>query len=162
MPSPSTNGSAATSSSLANAAAPLSLALLGTGEVRIPPESAGGILDLGYVDEELKHDGYAACLALCQPSVNESLSIVLMEAWLAGTAGIVNARCAVTEGHCARSNGGLAFRDYYEFEECVHLLLERPGLREALAAGGRRYAERDYSWDAALGRYREAFGRFGL
>ena len=145
-----------------NPAQPLSLALLGTGEVRIPPESAGGILDLGYVDEELKHDGYAACLALCQPSVNESLSIVLMEAWLAGTAGIVNARCAVTEGHCARSNGGLAFRDYYEFEECVHLLLERPGLREALAAGGRRYAERDYSWDAALGRYREAFGRFGL
>lgn len=145
-----------------NPARPLKLVLLGTGEVRIPPECAGDILDVGYVDEELKHDGYAASLALCQPSVNESLSIVLMEAWLAGTAGIVNGRCAVTADHCARSNGGLAFRDYYEFEECVHLLLDRRGLREALAAGGKRYAGTEYSWDAVLGRYREAFDRFGV
>lgn len=145
-----------------NPAKPLSLVLLGTGEVRIPPDSAGDILDIGYVDEALKHDGYAACLALCQPSVNESLSIVLMEAWLAGTAGLVNARCTVTSDHCARSNGGLAFRDYYEFEECVHLLLDRPGLRESLAAGGARYAENEYSWDAALKRYRGALDRFGV
>ena len=145
-----------------NPARPLSLVLLGTGDVRIPPECADGILDAGYVDEDLKHDGYAASLALCQPSVNESLSIVLMEAWLAGTAGLVNGRCAVTADHCARANGGLAFRDYYEFEECIHLLLERRGLREALAAGGRRYAETEYSWGASLARYREAFDRFGV
>ena len=145
-----------------NPARPLSLVLLGTGDVRIPPECADGILDAGYVDEDLKHDGYAASLALCQPSVNESLSIVLMEAWLAGTAALVNGRCAVTADHCARSNGGLAFRDYYEFEECIHLLLERRGLREALAAGGRRYAETEYSWGASLARYREAFDRFGV
>ena len=145
-----------------NPAQPLSLVLLGTGEVRIPPECAGDIHDIGYVDEDLKHDGYAASLALCQPSVNESLSIVLMEAWLAGAPGLVNARCAVTSDHCARANGGLAFRDYYEFEECVHLLLERKGLRESLAAGGKRYAGREYSWDAVLKRYREAFDRFDV
>ncbi|MEI6633671.1 MAG: glycosyltransferase family 4 protein [Chlamydiota bacterium] len=145
-----------------NPAHPLSLVLLGTGEVRIPPECAGDILDIGYIDEDLKHDGYAASLALCQPSVNESLSIVLMEAWLAGAPGLVNGRCAVTSDHCTRANGGLAFRDYYEFEESLLYLLGHAGLRERLAAGGRRYVEREYSWNAVMKRYDAAFALFDI
>jgi glycosyltransferase involved in cell wall biosynthesis len=140
----------------------LKLLFLGTGDVTIPPELSRDVIDLGYVSEELKHDCYAASLALCQPSTNESLSIVLMEAWLAGAAGMVNGNCAVTSFHCIRANGGLLFRDYCEFAECLLFLMEREGLREHLAAGGRRYVETAYSWDAVLKRYEAAFDQFGL
>ncbi len=140
----------------------LKLVLLGTGEVMIPQELSRDALDLGYVSEELKHDGYAASLALCQPSTNESLSIVLMEAWLAGAPGLVHADCAVTSFHCVQANGGLLFRDYCEFAECILYLMEKHGLRERLAAGGRRYVETEYSWGAVIKRYDEAFGKFGL
>jgi glycosyltransferase involved in cell wall biosynthesis len=141
---------------------PLRLVLLGTGDVELPPELGRAVLDPGYISEDLKHDGYAASLALCQPSVNESLSIVLMEAWLAGTAAFVHGDCAVTSWHCLRSNGGLLFHDYCEFEECLLYLMEKPGLREGLAAGGRRYVLKEFSWDAILKRYGEAFDKFGI
>ena len=61
---------------------------------------------------------------MCQPSVNESFSIVLMEAWLAGTPVLVHARCPVTTHHVFQAGGGLAFEDFYEFAEALDLLLE--------------------------------------
>lgn len=140
----------------------LALLLLGTGEVSIPNECSRDIVDLGYVPEDLKHDAYAASIALCQPSVNESLSIVLMEAWLAGAAALVHEQCAVTSWHCRQSNGGLLFRDYYAFEECLLYLMEHGDLRDRLAAGGRAYVRREYSWDTVLNRYDAAFARFGF
>jgi glycosyltransferase involved in cell wall biosynthesis len=140
----------------------LKLLFLGSGDLTIPPELSRDVIDLGYVKEGLKHDCYAASLALCQPSTNESLSIVLMEAWLAGAAGLVNGNCAVTSFHCMQANGGLLFRDYCEFSECLLFLMEREGLREKLAAGGRRYVETEYSWDAVLKRYEAAFDQFGV
>lgn len=140
----------------------LRLLFLGTGDLTIPPELSRDAIDLGYVSEELKHDCYAASLALCQPSTNESLSIVLMEAWLAGTAGLVNGNCAVTSFHCMQANGGLIFRDYCEFAECLLFLMEREGLRGKLALGGRRYVEKEYSWAAVMKRYEAAFDQFGV
>jgi glycosyltransferase involved in cell wall biosynthesis len=140
----------------------LKLALLGTGQVDIDPALSRDVLDCGFVREDLKHDGYAASMAFCQPSTNESFSIVVMEAWLAGTPSLVHADCAVTSYHCLRSNGGLLFRDYYEFEECLLSMLEQKRLREALAAGGRRYVLNEFSWSSILKRYRDAFDRFGI
>jgi len=140
----------------------LALVLLGTGDVMIPEDAAGDIHDLGYIAEDFKHDAYAASLAICQPSVNESFSIVLMEAWLAGAAGLAHGGCAVTARHCLDSNGGLLFHDYYTFEECILYLLEHKGLRDRLAAGGRAYVQREYSWDAVLKGYDTAFAKFGF
>ena len=140
----------------------IKLVLLGTGDVEIDPALSKVVLDFGYVKEDLKHDGYSASLALCQPSVNESFSIVLMEAWLAGTTALVHAGCAVTSHHCLRSNGGLLFRDYFQFEEGLLCLMEDRELRDALAARGRRYVLKEFSWDTILKRYDDAFERFGF
>jgi len=37
---------------------------------------------MGFVQKQDKYDAFAATSLLCQPSVNESFSIVILELWL--------------------------------------------------------------------------------
>lgn len=102
----------------------------------------------------------AGATAFCQPSINESLSIVLMQAWAAGAPAIVHAECAVTKHHCEVSNGGLWFRNYAEFEAIVDRLSSSEQLRSALSADGRRYVEQEYAWPVVIDRFHEAVDRW--
>jgi glycosyltransferase involved in cell wall biosynthesis len=77
----------------------------------------------------------------------ESLSIVTLEAWSVGTPVMVNGGSAVLRGHCIRSNGGLYYTDYDEFEACLDLLLENRDLADALGRNGKTYIEQNYQWD---------------
>ncbi len=131
----------------------LRLVLTGSGPVDPPDGSAAQVLDLGFVSEAEKREAMAGALAFCHPSVNESLGIVLLEAWMARTPALVHAGGAVLPDQCRRSGGGLWFRDYAEFEEAVMLLLDRPDLRNALGAAGRRFVETEYAWDAVMARF---------
>lgn len=134
----------------------VNLILTGTGTVEIPSGMAGHVLDVGHVEEEHKRTLMAGALAFCHPSVNESLSIVLLEAWLAGTPALVRAQSEVLRDHCERSNGGLWFRTYPEFEEELLLLLDNPELRTAMAEAGRKYVLREYAWEKVEARLMEA------
>jgi glycosyltransferase involved in cell wall biosynthesis len=138
---------------------PLKLLLLGTGEVDLRGGGDEDVLDLGFVPRQEKIDAMAASLAFCQPSVNESFSIVLMETWLAGRPVLVNGRCAVTRDHVERSNGGLWFDDYLTFEECLCRFLDLPEEGASMAGLGGDYVRRNYSWDAVLDRFEEALGK---
>ena len=140
----------------------LCLVLVGKGAVEIPPDRRHDILDLGFLPEQDKLDAYAAALALCQPSLNESFSIVMMEAWLAGTPALVHANCAVTREHCLEANGGLFFADTEEFAETVELLQGVPALRQDLGVQGRRYVLRHFTREAVVANYLEAFKRWGF
>jgi glycosyltransferase involved in cell wall biosynthesis len=140
----------------------LRLVLVGKGAVEIPPDRRHDILDLGFLPEQDKLDAYAAALALCQPSLNESFSIVMMEAWLAGTPALVHANCAVTREHCLEANGGLFFADTEEFAETVELLQGVPALRQDLGIQGRRYVLRHFTREAVVANYLEAFERWGF
>lgn len=135
-----------------------SLVLMGAGAVEIPFDSSHVVFDLGRVTEREKWDGYAAAFAFCQPSVNESLSIVLLESWLAGRPALVNKGCDVTSEHARLSGGGLAFSDYPEFAECLWVLLEDRGLAEGMGEAGRRYVEEEYNWDSVIERLFMALG----
>jgi glycosyltransferase involved in cell wall biosynthesis len=125
----------------------LNLVLGGSGPVQIPPLHRRRIHDLGFVSEAMKLDACAASVALVQPSLNESFSIVMMESWLCGTPVLVNARCKATRAHCERSNGGLYFADYPQFAECLEYLLDHPEERAAMGRRGREYALRRFGWD---------------
>ena len=127
---------------------PLRLVFTGTGEISIPKEISDSVTDLGFVSEQEKLDAMAGAVSFCHPSVNESLSIVILEAWLAGTPALVHARSAVMQSQCRKSNGGLWFRDYPEFEEALLFLLDQPAGREALASAGKSFTEREYCWSA--------------
>jgi glycosyltransferase involved in cell wall biosynthesis len=134
------------------------LVLMGVGDVSIPADSSNLVFDLGRVTERHKWDGYSAASVFCQPSVNESLSIVLLESWLAGAPAMVNAGCEVTREHVRSSGGGIAFSGYPEFAEGLLMLLEDAGLRHELGDAGRRYVEEEYNWDSVVERLFEALG----
>lgn len=80
------------------------LVCMGQGAMKLPLHP--GITDLGFVAEETKHDVLAGAQALVLLSPNESLSIVLLEAWLQGIPVIVTRRCDVLVEQVERSGGG--------------------------------------------------------
>lgn len=133
------------------------LVLIGGGQINVPPELKHQVVDLGFVSPEDKYNAYTAASVLCQPSVNESFSIVIMESWLSGTPVIVNGRCAVTKDFCVASNGGLYYDNDYEFSEALWWLLYHEETRSKLGAQGRRYVLDHFSWNVVLNRYVEFF-----
>ncbi|MBN1135180.1 MAG: glycosyltransferase family 4 protein [Anaerolineae bacterium] len=133
---------------------PLKLALAGSGPLRLPNHP--DVVPLGFLDPADLHDAYAAALVLCQPSLVESFSIVLMEAWLAGTPALVHGGCPVTRDHVVQSNGGLYFTSAAEFAETLDWLLDHPQARQQMGALGRAYVQREYSWPVVLDRFRAA------
>ena len=137
---------------------PLTLGLGGEGEVinLARPD----IVELGFLSEEQKRDAFAAASVFCQPSVNESFSIVLMEAWLQGTPALVHGDCAVTSEHVAASGGGWAFRSYEEFRDALDAAFASDDTRRAKGEQGRQYVTDHYTWDAVIGRLLEALDRF--
>lgn len=135
-----------------------SLVLLGAGAVEVPAEASHLIFDLGRATEQEKWDAYAAASVFCQPSVNESLSIVLLESWLAGTPALVNRACDVTREHVAASGGGLCFDGYDEFAEALLMLLSDDARAAALGEAGRAYVASEYNWDSVISRLYGALG----
>jgi glycosyltransferase involved in cell wall biosynthesis len=132
----------------------LKLVLMGHGPEPIPKHS--DVIRLGFKHGQAKADVYAAAAVLCQPSVNESFSIVVMESWLCGVPVLVHADCAVTWEHVVRSNGGLYFRDYDEFEAALDLMLGDESFRRRLCENGMRYARAQYNWYVVLQRFQDA------
>ncbi|GAK52772.1 hexosyltransferase [Candidatus Moduliflexus flocculans] len=123
----------------------LTMVLMGKAVMTLP--DLPDVRMLGFVSDEDKINGMAAANALLMPSQMESLSIVMLEAWSVGTPVMATAHGAVVKGHCLRSNGGLYYGDYDEFEACVDLLLERRDLAAALGSNGKAYIEQHFQWD---------------
>ena len=83
------------------------------------------MLNAGLLDPEERRAAYAEALALVNASHIESLSLVLMEAWLEGTPGLVAAGSEVLREHVERAGGGLVFGTYEEFRTAVDDLVSR-------------------------------------
>lgn len=132
------------------------LRLLVAGSGPLTPPRHRAFHYCGFVTEAEKRNLYAGALAVCQPSHNESFSLVIMESWLAGRPALVSDHCPVTRGHVERSRGGLAFRDYDEFAGAVSWLLDNPTLGERMGRNGRDYVLRNYTWEAVVDRFAAA------
>ena len=121
------------------------LVLTGSGDIDPSDSLRPHIIDLGYVDEPTKQAAMAGAVAFCHPSVNESLSIVLLESWLAGTPGLVHAKGRVLCHQCRTAHGGLWFRDYADFEQALTWLLDHPDEARRLGDQGRSFVLREYA-----------------
>ncbi len=130
------------------------LRLVVAGDGSIDPESKPpGVLDLPRLNELDKRSACAGALALCQPSTNESFSIVIMEAWLEGTPVLVNSRCAVTRHHVCEADGGLHFSNAAELAAQVRYLQEHRAEAAQIGQQGREYVRQRYSWNQVLSRF---------
>ncbi|NJM07996.1 glycosyltransferase family 4 protein [Candidatus Gracilibacteria bacterium] len=110
----------------------------------------GAAHDLGFVGVAEKFDACAAASALCQPSLHESFSIVLMEAWIAGTPALVHSDCTVTREFCAMSGGGLDFRDAEGFSRQLSAIVADAENARRMGAAGRAFVLANYTWDTVL------------
>ena len=128
------------------------LALVFAGPVVHDLPAHPDVLVTGMVDEPVKWGLLRGARALVNPSANESFSLVVLEAWMAGIPAVVNGRCPATREHCERSGGGLWFEGYAQFETIVDRLADAE-LRTTLAARGAAYVERTYHWPSLAERY---------
>lgn len=131
---------------------PLKLVL--AGPVADRPSPSPDVVVTGPVTEAVKWGLLRGAQALVSPSPFEAFSLVVVEAWTAGTPVLVNANCLATSEHVHRSGGGLAFAGYGQFEVAVERLAGDAGLRDALAARGAAYVERNFTWPVIIDRYR--------
>lgn len=107
----------------------------------------------GFASKRDKARACASALALCQPSLNESFSLVIMESWLMGRPVLVHRDCAITQGHVQRSKGGLWFRTYEEFVAAFEWLRDHPQEATQMGANGRAYVRQNYTWSAVADRF---------
>lgn len=128
----------------------LKLVLMGKEIIRVPDTK--DIISLGFVSDEDKFNGLAACEFLVLPSQFESLSMVVLEAMKIGKPVLVNGKCEVVKGHCVRSNGGLYYQNFYEFEGCMDYLMNHADICKKMGKNGQTYVAENYQWDVIIKR----------
>ncbi len=136
------------------------LVLVGPGGFEARRDDAGSIIDLGVVDEREKFEALAGATVLVNPSLLESFSLSVMEAWQVGRPVLVNQGCAVTRHHVARAHGGLVFQDGPSFAEALDRLSADGRLSARLGRNGKAYVKREFGWPEVLQRTLAALERF--
>ncbi len=136
---------------------PLKLVLIGSGEAPCGDD----VIPLGFVSEQDKLDCMAAALALVNPSVNESFSIVIMESWLQARPVLVHRGCQVTRDHVQESGGGLCFEQGAQFGAALDLLLAEPSIGDRMGRQGKAYVESRYTHPVLAARFREILDLLG-
>lgn len=135
----------------------LKLVLIGGGDIKLPSAIKKNVYDLGFVSIQDKYDAYSAAELLCQPSKHESFSYVIMESWLCERPVLVHEGCNVTQNFVKESNGGLYFKDYFEFEGEVDYICENPQKAKVMAMNGKNYVLQNFSWEVMIEKYRKYF-----
>lgn len=118
------------------------MVVIGTEVMPIPFHD--DIIHMGFLTEPEKWEAMASCDWLVMPSVQESLSMVLLEAWSVGRPAIVNGKCGVLVDHCQAAHGGLWYNNWDEWDAIVRMVDETT--KTALGERGRAYVSEQYSW----------------
>lgn len=137
----------------------LKLVLMGKAVCDIPKHK--DIISLGFVSDEDKFDGIKGAKALVLPSKFESLSISVLEAMTLSKPVIVNGICDVLKGHCVKSNGGLYYKNYFEFEGCLNYMLQHEEVYEMMCKNARQYVEDYFQWDDIMRKFDRIIEKVG-
>ena len=113
--------------------------------------AATRVVRLSRIDDRRLAALYRGALCLCVPSFAEGFCLPVLEAQALGCPVVCSDRSATPE---VAGEGALTFdpADATALAACLGRLLDEPGLRETLAAQGRRNQAR-YTWDATARGY---------
>ncbi|MGU3471608.1 glycosyltransferase family 4 protein [Paenibacillus sp. D51F] len=125
----------------------LKLVLVGKPVLKVPTNK--DIISLGFIDDKEKAAAIYYSDFLIMPSKYESLSLVVLEAFLFKKAVLVNAHSEVLKGHCEKSNGGLYYQDYEEFKACLQVMEDKNFLN-ILGKNGEAYVKENYTWEKTM------------
>ncbi|MBD3414730.1 MAG: glycosyltransferase [Candidatus Aminicenantes bacterium] len=138
----------------------LDLVLMGKQLMELPDH--GNIRYIGFVPLEDKNAAMQAAALSIHPSYLESLCMAALESLAAGTPILVQEQTEPLKDHCLKSNAGLWYSEYHDFQAAVSLLLDDRKLRRIMGKKGRSYVKEHYSWDQVLGKYKKAFKFLGF
>lgn len=134
---------------------PPGLVLIGEGDLadKINWNEWPNTIHLPWIAPGEKRYALENALALVQPSLLESFSLVVMEAWQHGTPVIVHRHCRATHYHVEESRGGVAVATAAEYAHAVERFQDDPQQRKKCGEQGHRYVNEHYSWDAVIDRF---------
>jgi len=126
------------------------LVTAGPGEAEVVPRLRGRIIDVGLLSDEQRNNALAAALAYVQPSMHESYSRTLMEAWLAGTPALIRKGSTVVEWHLANCGGGFVFGGPRDLSAHLGRLVSDEKAAMEMGVKGREYVLDNYQWPHVL------------
>lgn len=126
---------------------PLKLIVMGNIDDKMTLTHSEDIIYKGFVTDEQKTAIIANARLLVMPSFYESLSIVILESMAAGRPVLVNGNCAVLKGQCIRSNAGLYYTNYFEFEEALRYMLSNETAYRQMCENGLQFVKENYNWE---------------
>src|SRR2546428_8697791 len=115
--------------------------------------SDGRLHVLGQIDEAQKASLLRQCRGLILPSLYESLSLSVLEAWAFGKPVVARKGSKVLEEHLRRCDGGILFEDARSLSEAIKLLQSNSKLSEKMGERGRSYVAKKYSWQRVVDSY---------
>lgn len=83
-----------------------------------------------------------------------------MGRWLAKRPVLVSEDCAVTTNFVKESNGGLWFKDYFDFEGAVNFYLDNVEIANQMGENGRLYVMNNFDWEVIVDKYMKFFEQF--
>lgn len=135
------------------------LVLIGKSVMDIPKRD--DIVPLGFVTDEEKFSLIKDSKLLVLASEFESLSMVVLESMIYGKPVLVNGKCKVLKGHCQRSDAGLYFENYFEFEGALKYLLTHEKECIEMGENGKKYVDENYRWDVLVERISGLIDSYG-
>ncbi len=133
------------------------LVLIGPGNENFS-DPAAEITDLELVSESTKTALLYHCLALVNPSENESYSRVIMEAWQAGRPVVAHKNCLATAMAVEAASGGWVAGSEQQWVDIFARLAGLPSdVLDEKGKLGKKYAAEFADWDRVIDRYEEVF-----
>lgn len=136
------------------------LVLIGKPVMEIPKRD--DVIHLGFVSDTEKFSLMKDARFLVLASEFESLSMVVLESMVYGRPVLLNGKCKVLKGHCTKSNAGLYFETYFEFEGALNYLLTHPEEYDVMRENGRRYVDENYRWEIIISKIRKLIDEFKI
>ena len=125
----------------------LKLVVAGKFDEGIKVTHSKDIIYTGFVSDEERTALLQNALFLINPSIYESLSLVILESMAVGKPILVNGQCEVMKGQCIRSNAGLYYENFFEFEGAMLYMLNDKVAYNEMCSNGLEFVKRNYSWE---------------